>query len=337
MKAALLTRTGPAGDGIIELMDVPVPVPGPGEVVIKVTACGVCRSNLHMAEGEWIANGVPARLPLAPGHEVVGRVDHLGEGVDWLAVGDRVGVQPLWDTCGRCEYCLTGREEICHERLITGEMVDGGYAEYMLAKAPFTHLLPDEIGDVEAAPLFCPGLTAYSAVEKAELSPAKRVAVFGIGGVGHMALQFALLSGAEVVAVTDGEAHGSLARELGATRVIDSAADDAVALLGRMGGVDASIVFAPADEALHSAVEATKRGGAIVLGVNAVVPHIPFDQEKRLLGTVIGSRRQMNEVLRLAASGKVHAVCESLPLDRAEDALTKLKNRQVRGRQVLVP
>src|SRR5262249_47767989 len=152
--------------------------------------CGVCRSNLHMIEGDWVDGGVPAISPIVPGHEVTGVVAALGGGVDGFAEGDRVGVQPLWWTCEECEFCTSGREQLCHRRVITGEHVDGGYAEYMTANAAHAYPIPDALDLVEAAPLFCPGITAYGAVGHLDVGPGDTVAVFGLGGVGHMAVQF---------------------------------------------------------------------------------------------------------------------------------------------------
>src|SRR5579872_5238958 len=205
MRAAILERTAPIESGPLAMWDVPTPVPGRGEILMKVTACGVCRSNLHMIEGDWLDDGVPAKIPIVPGHEVVGRVEQLGDGVEDFSVGDRIGVQPLWSSCLRCEYCLTGRENLCGQRLITGEHLDGGYAQFMISKAAHTYRVPDGLIDAEAAPLFCPGITAYHAVEKANLRPGQLAAIFGMGGVGHMIVQLAALSGAEVIVVARGE------------------------------------------------------------------------------------------------------------------------------------
>lgn len=333
MRVMVLEDPGPIESGVVHAGVLPDPRPGVGQIVLEVAACGVCRSNLHMVEGDWVRYGVPAFTPIVPGHEVVGRVVELGEGVTGLRVGDRVGVQPLWSTCGRCRYCLTGRDQLCQAKQITGETVHGGYAPYMLATAAHVHPVPDSIGDAEAAPLFCPGITAYNAVSKADLRPGSAVALFGMGGVGHMVVQFAGLTGADVYGVSRAKEHLELAEELGARPV---AASDAVSVLTGHGGMDACIVFAPSDEALRQAVAATRPGGTIVLGVHAQVGELPFDQEKRIVGSVIGSRQQMRDVLQLAAAGKVRAVCERFPMDEASEALTRLKRGEVRARAVLV-
>jgi len=321
----------------LTLEDVPVPAAGKGQVIIKVRACGVCRSNLHMIEGDWVKHGVPAKLPIIPGHELVGSIMEVGEGVELVTKGDVVGVQPLWSSCGRCEFCLTGREQLCASKNITGETVDGGYAEYMVADANHVHLVPSNLGNSEAAPLFCAGLTAYSAIKKAELNPIKRVAVFGIGGVGHMILQFARIYGAEVVAVSRGEKHLKVAEELGASMVIDSSKADPVEELKKIGGVDSSIVFAPSSAVVEQAIKATKLNGTIVVGVWSTLGEFPFPDEKRIVGTAIGSRQTMREVLQLAEAGKIRAVIDQFKLEDANDVLNMLKQGEIRARAVLVP
>lgn len=335
MRAVVLQAPGPIESGPLHLVELPDPQPGPGQIVMEVAACGVCRSNLHMIEGDWVGYGVPAFTPIIPGHEVVGRIVAVGANVDWLRHGDRVGVQPLWSTCGHCRFCLSGHDQLCPAKQITGETVHGGYASLLLATAAHAHPVPDGLGDVEAAPLFCPGITAYNAVSKAALAPGSKVAVFGVGGVGHLVLQLAGLAGADVYAVARAAHHLALAEELGAHPV--DATGDPVGALGTAGDMDAAIVFAPSDRALHQALSAVRPGGTVVLGVHAQLGELPFDQEKRVVGSVIGSRQQMREVLALAAAGKIRAHTEAYPLDQAAEVLTRLKQGQVRARAVLVP
>lgn len=329
-------QASPIEDGPLRVADVERPAPGPAQILMRVTACGVCRSNLHMIEGEWLAGGVPPKLPIIPGHEVVGRVEEVGEGVTSLQVGDRVGVQPLWSTCGTCRYCLSGLDHLCQSKEITGETLDGGYAEYMVATAAHAHRIPDELDDAEAAPLFCPGITAYGSVAKARLGPGRRVAVFGVGGVGHMVIQFAGLTGADVIAVSRGAEHLELARELGASGTIDASSADPGQVLAQDGGVDASIVFAPSDASVDQAIRGTRPGGTVVIGVNARVGALPFNLEKTVVGSLLGTRQQMREVLEIAAAGKVRSICESYPLEDAPEALRRLKAGQIRARAVLV-
>lgn len=336
MKAFVLSTPAPIEDGPLELVERERPRPGPGQVVMRVAACGVCHSNLHMIEGDWLAAGIPSTLPIIPGHEVVGTVEQVGEGVAELAAGDRIGVQPIWTTCGSCEFCLSGREHLCQTKEIAGETLDGGYAEYMLADAAHAYPLPDGLDFAEAAPLFCPGITGLGSVLKVGAMPGKTVAVFGVGGVGHMVIQFARLFGADVVAVSRSREHLALAEEVGASRVVLSTNGDAGETLARMGGVDASIVFAPSNASLEQAIRGTKPGGTIVTGVNCEVGAFPFASEKALVGSILGSREQMRTVLRLAAAGKVRAVAETFPLEEAAMALARLKAGEIRGRAVLV-
>ncbi len=337
MKAVVLTTPSPLENDPLRIEEVEDPTPGTGEIVIKVGACGVCRSNLHMIEGDWVGAGVPAKTPIIPGHEVVGSVTAVGPSVSHLQVGDRVGVQPLWSTCGVCAYCMSGDEQLCQVKQITGETVDGGYAELMLANAAHAYVLPDSLPDVEAAPLFCPGITAYGAVAKARLSPAKSVAVFGVGGVGHVALQFARLTGARTIAVSRARQRLELSERLGASRVLDASRGDAGTVLRRGGGVDAALVFAPSNDAVRQAIEATKPGGIVVIGVNAEIGPFPFVDEKTIVGSLLGSRQMMREVLQIAGEGRVRVVAESYPLSQAAQALGRLKRGEVAGRLVLVP
>lgn len=335
MKAVVLDQPGPLTRDRLQVREVPVPKPIAGQVLLQVEACGVCRSNLHMVEGDWLARGVPAKQPIVPGHEVVGTVVEAGSGVDWPPIGARVGVQPLWSTCMRCEWCLTGREQLCPDKEITGETVDGGYAEYMVATAAHTYAIPEGLDSAEAAPLFCPGVTAYGAVQRARLDPGSSVAVFGIGGVGHMVVQMAMLRGADVVAVSRSAPHLALAAKLGASSVLDSSESDPAAALRSRGGMDAAVVFAPSDAAIQQAIACVKPGGRVVVGVFGTLGVFPFEQGKTLVGTVIGSRHQMHEVLQLAAAGKVQAVIERAPLKMAADVLTRLRRGDVVARAVL--
>jgi len=338
MKAMILEKTAPLEAHPLRWADIPAPSPGPGEVLIQVAACGVCRSNLHMIEGDWSSKGIPAKLPIVPGHEVVGRITRLGPGVQNLSVGARVGVQPLWSCCERCEYCLTGREQLCAQKQVTGETVDGGYAELMVAKERHVYPVPDGISDAEAAPLFCPGITAFGAVSKARLAPGKRMALFGFGGVGHMVQQLAQLAGAEVTVVARSPLHLALAKKLGASATVDASSSAHLEEeLTKMDRVDAAVLFAPSTPMLRQAVQVTKPGGVVVVGASAEVGELPFGDAKTVVGTLLGSRQQMHELLRLAEEGRIEAVVESLPLERVEDALARLKHGDLAARAVVMP
>jgi propanol-preferring alcohol dehydrogenase len=218
---------------------------------------------------------------------------------------------------------------------ITGESLDGGYAEYMLGYALHTYKIPDSIGDAEAAPLFCPGVTAYGAVHKAQLEPGQTMALFGVGGVGHMVLQFAALTGAQMIGVARGKNHLKLAAELGCYRTIDASAGDAGETLKKDGGVDVAIVFAPSTPMLRQAIAGTKPGGKIIVGTFTDAGPFFFPDEKQIIGSVIGSRWAMENVLKIAATGKVKAHIVTYPLDKTDEALRALKAGEIEARAVL--
>ena len=291
MRAMQLDHVGPIETHPLHLRDIEIPEPGNGQLLMKVAACGVCRSNLHTIEGDWVAGGVPGKSPIIPGHEIVGHVERIGPNVTGFAVGEYIGVQPLWSTDLSCTFCLTSREQLCRAKEIAGETVDGGYAEYMLATAAHTYKVPDVLSPAEAAPLFCPGITAYRSVQRAQLAPGQTVALFGMGGVGHMVVQFAKLAGADVVTVARGKRHRELAMELGAIRTVDASGPNLASELQSNGGIDAAIVFAPSDAMLQAAVDAVKPGGIIVNGAAHNVGNLVFADEKSLIGSVIGNAR----------------------------------------------
>jgi alcohol dehydrogenase, propanol-preferring len=340
MKAALLEKTGPIEDNPLLIKDIPLPDPKRGQVLLKIEGCGVCRSNLHLIEGDWLSHGVPRTYPIIPGHEIVGTIESVNDGAAGtsLRVGDRVGVQPLFSTCGACEFCVSGREELCAQKKSTGETVDGGYAEYMVADSAHVYHVPENLKSEQAAPLFCPGVTAYSAVKKANLNPSDKVAVVGVGGVGQMVIQFAKLYGSEVTAIDNVSEHLEMADELGADSTLNSrqSQDFSKELLGS-GGVDKSLIFAPSSKAASETVKGTKPGGTIIMGVFAGIDEFPFADEKVIVGSVIGSREPMKEVLQIASRGRLKLPVEVFKLDGANDALKRLKDGKIRSRAVLVP
>lgn len=334
MRANLLPTPAALSEAPLHWSETERPEPAPGQLLIEVVGCGVCRSNLHMIEGDWVDGGVPAISPIIPGHEVTGRVAVVGEGVSGFSVGDPVGVQPLWWTCEECEFCTSGREQLCPERIITGEHVNGGYGEFMLSNAKHTYLIPGGLDLAEAAPLFCPGITAKGAVDKLDVGPGDVVAVFGLGGVGHMAVQLAVLTGAEVVAVGRTPAHLEVARDLGAARTVDST--DAEAMAGIAGTADAVLTFAGADSVTEQAMRTLKWGGTLVSGVPITVKDFHFNTGQTIKGSLLGNREQMREVLRLAAEGVIRTVVEPFPMDQAQEALGRLASGSLRSRAVLV-
>ncbi|WP_393971157.1 alcohol dehydrogenase catalytic domain-containing protein [Oxyplasma meridianum] len=332
----MLNRTGPASSNPLKLEDVEKPVPKAGEVLVRVISVGVCRSNLHMIEGDWLHDGVPSKLPIIPGHEIIGEIADLGDGVNWLKKGQKVGIQPLWSTCGRCEYCLTGRENLCPHKEITGETLDGGYAEYMLGNAMHVYPIPQGIDPDLSSPLFCPGVTAYRAVKRSDLGPGKTAYVMGIGGVGHVVVQIAKLTGSRVVAISTREEHSELAYESGADDVLNPGVK-----YDRLGDhvrkADSVIVFSPNQDAINAASKLVKAGGNIVLGVHGGMDRISFVDEIQIRGSVIGPRSDMYSVLDLASHGKIRIHSTKYRLSEANEVINLLKKKEIKGRAVLIP
>ncbi|XHH10520.1 MAG: alcohol dehydrogenase catalytic domain-containing protein [Candidatus Bathyarchaeia archaeon] len=334
MKAQVCTRIDKIENHPLVYQTVPDPKPTPNQLLIKVKACGVCYSNLHMIEGELQQFGVPKRLPIIPGHEVTGIVEETGSSVTAFQKGDRVGSQVLWWADGTCEFCLTGKEHLCINKQTTGETVDGGYAEYMTIPSTFAYHLPDGLGFEESASLFCPGVTGYHAVKRSGLQLGQKAAVIGIGGVGHMTLQFAKLAGAQVIAVDTSDDKLRLAKDVGADMAFKP--DQMDKYVETEGKLDVIFVHAPFQKAVDQALRIVKRAGTVVMGVcgNAV---INFPEEYSVVGSVIGTRYDMVETLKLASVGKVKVDWSVYKLSEAEDVLIKLKQGKIVGRAILVP
>ena len=332
MHAQLLAKPAAITTHPLAWSEIDKPTPGPGQILIKVAACGVCRSNLHMIEGDWLPD-VPAFSGIIPGHEVTGIVAEIGPDVTNLALGDHVGVSPLWSTDGTCEFCESEREMLCHAREITGETVNGGYAEYMLATAAQTFLLPDNLDLVDAAPLFCPGMTAYSAVNRLNIKDGSKIAIFGPGGVGHMAIQFAKLAGAEVTVVGRTQAHLDVALEVGADHIINSSDISKVEAI--FDTMDGALIFADSDMVAEWAFKTIKWGGTLVNAVPLHLKEIHLNMGKRIEGTILSTNEEMRQVIKLAAEGKIRTVTERFPMAEADKALTLLSEGKLQSRAVL--
>lgn len=337
MKAAVLRDfTHP-----IAIEDIETPEPGAGDVLIRVRACGVCHSDLHLAEGDWDLLKRATKLPLVLGHEVAGTVETTGEGVTELAPGDRVGVPWLHWTCGECEYCREGREVLCGKQAITGVTVDGGYAEFIRAKASHVTRIPESLSFEEAAPLFCAGLTVYRALKSAGLAAGQRVAVFGVGGLGHLAIQIVKARGAEAIAIDIAEDKLALARELGAAHVMDVSKEDVRKKLRALGGAHIVIVTSASKAAYESAFGCVRKGGTLAV-VGMPAESVPVSMvslvagEIRVVSSAVGTREDLRELLDLAATGAVRCRIETAPLAEAAAALARLKKNTVSGRIVLV-
>jgi propanol-preferring alcohol dehydrogenase len=311
--------------------DRPRPEPGPGEVVLRVAACGVCRTDLHIVDGELTR----PKLPLVLGHEIVGHVVAAGDGVAQPRVGDRVGVPWLGWTCGECAYCRSGRENLCDRARFTGYQIDGGYGEYAAADARFCFPLPASVGDVEAAPLLCAGLIGYRALCLAGDAP--RLGLYGFGAAAHIAIQVARHRGQRVFAFTrpGDEAGQRFARTLGAEWAGGSDARPPEPL-------DAALIFAPVGALVPSALAATAKGGTVVCaGIHmSDIPGFPYDLlwEERVVRSVANlTRRDGDEFLALAARIPVRTSTVALPLVQANDALARVREGRIEGAAVLVP
>ena len=326
----------------LSIEEVERPHPEADEVLIQVEACGACHSDLHVADGDWTQLAGIVKRPLILGHEIAGHVVEKGPAVHDLQIGDRVGVPWIHWTCGECEFCREGNENLCSRQKITGVTVDGGYAEYV--KAPATHALniPDDLSALEAAPLFCAGLTVYRALQGAGIVPGQRLAVFGIGGLGHLAVQFGRAFGAEVTAIDISPEKLELARSSGASDTLNAATTDAAKQLRRKGGVHVSLVTSAAKSAYDTAFSCVRPTGTLlVVGLpaeNICFPAILMAAgEVRIRATAVGTRQDLREVLALAAAGKVRCQVAGWPLAQANEALNLLRKGKVSGRLVLTP
>jgi propanol-preferring alcohol dehydrogenase len=338
MKAALLHKPAPIETQPLQYTDVKNPVIAKSEILVRITATGVCRSNLHVIEGDWLVDGLPAKLPIIPGHELIGFVEAKGKAVHTLKVGDRVGIQPLWKACGKCIPCKMGLENVCENSLTTGENIDGGYAEYIRGNRDFVYKVPEEFEDDEAAPLFCAGITAFGAVMKAGARKGRLIAVFGVGGVGHLAVELAKKMGAKVAAVSRQHEHLKIAEKAGADILVNPLEIEPTKALKRYGLADSSIVFAPSKEIVTSAAKATKPRGIFVAGVLINAPMTPFiNRELVVKATAAANRRDTKKFLAYAVKNDVWVQTEKFPLKQANEVLKNLKESRIKARAVLSP
>jgi propanol-preferring alcohol dehydrogenase len=326
----------------LSIEDVPRPRPAADEVLIQVEACGACHSDVHVADGDWKQLVGIVKRPLILGHEIAGHVVEKGEAVDDLQNGDRVGVPWIHWSCGECEFCREENENLCSRQRITGVTVDGGYAEFV--KAPATHALkiPHGLSALEAAPLFCAGLTVYRALKGAGMLPGQRLAVFGIGGLGHLAVQLGRALGADVIAIDVSDEKLELARSFGATGTLNAATSDAVKELRRTGRVHVALVTSAAKAAYDAAFSSLRPTGTLlVVGLPAenicFPPILMAAGEIRIHASTVGTRQDLREVLNMAAAGKVRCQVVARPLAQANEALDQLRKGQVSGRIVLTP
>ena len=310
------------------------------EILIKIEACGVCHSQLHGIEGDWKDLGIPPSLPTVPGHEVVGKVVGIGKNVTKFKVGDRAGITPLLEACKTCQYCKEGKEYLCESSEITGESFKGGYTEYIPVLEDFATKVPENMKPEYAAPLFCAGITAFKAVKAAEPKLHKKIGIFGIGGVGHMAVQFAKVEGCDVIAFSRNQNHLDVARRLGAVDSMvfsENQEDFLKEIKEKQGLLDAAIVFAPADIVTDTAIKSVKKGGVIVIATIGENPPFIAFEEKTIRGTLIGSTKDMEQVIKICNEKNLEVISETYPLEKANEVLKKLKDSQIEARAVLIP
>ena len=338
MKAAILRESKTP----LSIEEVDRPEPGADEVLIEVEACGVCHSDLHVADGDWPQFAKIVKKPLILGHEIAGRVVKKGADVHDLHVGDRVGVAWLHWSCGDCEFCRDGNENLCTRQKITGVTVDGGYAEFV--KAPASHALkiPENITSAEAAPLFCAGVTVYRALKKAGISPAQRLAIFGIGGLGHLAIQIGRALGAEIFAIDVSDEKLALAESLGAKTTLNATSSNVVKTLRSMEGVHIALVTSAAKAAYETAFSCVRPTGTLlVVGLPAEAicfpPILMAAREVRIQASTVGTRQDVRDILAMAAAGQVRCTTVTFPLARANEVLDRLRSGQAPGRLVLTP
>jgi alcohol dehydrogenase, propanol-preferring len=325
----------------LRIEQVPIPEPGHGELLIKVTACGVCHSDLHAVDGDWTP---PPVIPLIPGHEVAGKVAKVGPGVTDFAVGDEVGVPWMYSSCGHCEFCLAGMETICKSGEATGYTKPGGYAEYMVAQAAYVGRLPQGTDPYAMAPILCAGVTTYRGLKRTGARPGQWVVIAGIGGLGHVAVQYARAMGLRVAAVDVADEKLELATSLGAEIVVNAARTDPVAAIQeKIGGAHAAVVTAVASTAFEQAILMLRPGGTVAYiglpggksdeiraSISAIV-----NWELSVRGSNVGTRQDLNEAIGFASNGLVKAKIRTIALEDINAVFDEMRKGQVVGRVVL--
>jgi propanol-preferring alcohol dehydrogenase len=336
MKAAVVKQFGRP----LVIEDRPIPEPGPGQITVRMEASGLCHTDIHAANGDWPVKPSP---PFVPGHEGVGIVHAVGDGVTSPRIGERVAVPWLGYACGTCRFCLTGRETLCEQQRNTGYSVDGGYADYFLAEAAFATRVPAGISPFDAAPLTCAGVTTYKALKVGRVQPAELVAISGVGGLGHLALQYAKVFGATVAAIDVTDEKLELAKELGADLVIDARHEDPAAVLQSHGGADVAIGLAVDPKSFATAYAGLRRGGRLVLvalpaeGTLSIPVFDTVLNGTSVIGSIVGTRADMAEVFALHATGRTRVIYEVRPLAAVNEAIDEVLQGRATARLVLQP
>jgi alcohol dehydrogenase, propanol-preferring len=334
MKAAVV----PALGAPLEIRDLPVPTPGPGQVLVRMQTSGVCHTDIHAARGDWPVKPVP---PFVPGHEGIGVVEQVGPGSARRQVGDRVAIAWLGSACGRCAYCISGRETLCEAQRNSGYAFDGAYAQFAVADERYVVPVPDAVSSLDAAPLTCAGVTTFKAIKNAHVQPGERVGVFGIGGLGHLALQYARIVGGIVVAVDIEDEKLRLATELGADHVVNARTTDPVAAIRELGGIDVAIALAASPQSFEQAFRSLRRGGRLVcvaLPAEGTMQIPIFETvlgEISVIGSIVGTRQDLADVFALHAAGRTRVVADSRKLEEINTIFDEVLAGRLPARVVL--
>jgi propanol-preferring alcohol dehydrogenase len=335
MQAAVVTTFS----GPLEIVEREIPEAGVGQVLIRLESCGLCHTDIHAARGDW---PVKPTLPFVPGHEGIGIIEALGAGVTNRTVGERVAIAWLGSACGDCRYCVDGRETLCEKQHNSGYSIDGAFAEYAVASAKYVVPVPDGISSIDAAPLSCAGVTTYKAVKVAHVKPSELVGIFGIGGLGHLAVQYARLMGGTVVAIDIEQPKLDLAAELGAEHLVDASTVDPVVAIQNLGGLDVAIVLAASPRVFEQAFASLRRGGRLVcvaLPADGGAMEVPiFDLVLKgisIIGSIVGTRQDLAEVFALHAAGKTRVIAETRSLDDINGAIAEVLSGKIPARLVV--
>lgn len=334
MKAAVVTDF----HSPLQIQELPIPEPGPGQVLIRMETSGLCHTDIHAAHGDWPVKPAP---PFIPGHEGIGFVDKLGPGVTNRAVGDRVAIAWLGYACGECRHCIGGWETLCEKQKDSGYSVNGTFAEYAVASAAFCTPVPDAVSSRDAAPLSCAGVTTYKAIKVARVAPAETVAVFGVGGLGHLAVQYARIAGAFVIGVDLEDSKLEMATELGADHVVNARTVDPVAAIQALGGADVAVALAASPQAFNQAYRSLRRGGRLVCVAlpadNATLSVPIFDMVlcgKSIIGSIVGTRNDLADVFALHAAGRTRVIAVDRKIDEVNASIEDVLAAKIPARVV---
>jgi propanol-preferring alcohol dehydrogenase len=334
MKAAVVTDFRSP----LEIQELPIPEPGPGEVLVRMQTSGLCHTDIHAAHGDWPVKPTP---PFTPGHEGIGIVEKLGPGVSSRSVGDRVAIAWLGYACGECRYCIGGWETLCEKQRNSGYSVNGSFAEYAVAPAAFAAPVPEAVSSLDAAPLTCAGVTTYKAIRVAGVAPAETVAIFGVGGLGHLALQYARIAGGIVIGVDIEDHKLRLATQLGADHVVNAATTDPVEAIQALGGADVAVALAANPQSFDQAYRSLRRGGRLVCVAlpadNGALTLPIFDtvlNGKTVIGSIVGTRNDLADVFALHAAGRTKIVAIERKLEEVNESITDVLAGRIPARVV---